>query len=63
MTIGSGPKQTFANFDLKIGSFNIQGQNRKNTIKLRKIKRLLVKGIFDILLLQETRSDGTESEF
>ena len=49
--------------DIKIGSFNIHGQGNKNITKLRKIKNLFTKGNFDILLLQETRSNGTEKEF
>ena len=59
---GIGSDQRYANFDLKVGSFNIQGQNNKSEIKLRKIKNILVRGHFDILLLQETRTDGTEKE-
>ena len=51
-----------ANFNLKVGTLNIQGQNRKDTFKLRKIKNLFQKGSFDILLLQETRSDGSDKE-
>ena len=53
----------YANFNLKLGSFNIHGQGNKNQIKLRKIHNLFTKGRFDILLLQETRTDGTEKEF
>ena len=56
------PTPLYANMNLKVGSYNIQGQNRKNEIKLRKIKTLYNKGKFDILLLQETRSDGTDKE-
>ena len=51
----------YANFDLKCGSFNIQGQG-KTQIKLRKIKKLLNRGDFDVLHLQETRSDGSDNE-
>ena len=40
----------------------MQGQSKKNSLKLRKIKNLMTRGNFDILLLQETRSDGTEIE-
>jgi len=61
--VGQGSKQIYANLNLKLGCFNIQGQNKKNTTKLRKIKRLFTKGDFDILLLQETRSDGSDSEY
>ena len=32
-------------------------------MKLRKIKRIFTKGDFDILLLQETRSDGSDAEY
>ena len=31
-------------------------------MKLRKVKNNFIKGNFDILLLQETRSDGSEKE-
>ena len=51
----------YANFDLKVGTFNIRGQGQ-NQVKLRKIKNVFNKGNFDILLLQETRSDGSEKE-
>ena len=51
----------YANFDLKVGTFNIRGQGQ-NQLKLRKIKNVFNKGNFDILLLQETRSDGSEKE-
>ena len=57
----SGSNSIHANFNLKIGSFNIHGQGRTQ-VKLRKIKNLFTKGNFDILLLQETRSDGSEKE-
>ena len=53
----------FANFDLKLGSFNIHGQGNKNQIKLRKIRKLFTRGNFDVLMLQETRTDGSEKEF
>ena len=46
---------------MKVGTFNIHGQGR-NQIKLRKVDKLFTKGGFDILLLQETRSEGTEKE-
>ena len=59
---GQTPKPYYANFNLKIGSFNMQGQSKKNSLKLRKIKNLMTRGNFDILLLQETRSDGTGIE-
>ena len=52
----------YANFNLKIGSFNIHGQGNKNQIKLRKIYNLFLRGNFDILLFQETRTDGSEKE-
>ena len=52
----------FANFDLKLGSFNIHGQGNKNQIKLRKIRKLFTRGNFDVLMLQETRTDGSEKE-
>ena len=52
----------YANFNLKVGTFNIHGQGNKNQIKLRKICNLFTRGNFDILLLQETRTDGTEKE-
>ena len=58
--LGSGQK--YANFNIKIGSFNIHGQSNKNTVKLRKIKNLFTKGNFDLLLVQETRTDGSEKE-
>ena len=58
----NGSTTTHANFNLKIGSFNIHGQG-KTQLKLRKIKGLFTKGNFDILLLQETRSDGGNDEF
>ena len=51
-----------ANFDLKLGSFNIQGQANRNQVKLRKVKQLYEKGQYDIFLLQETRSEGSEKE-
>ena len=57
-----GSSQSYANFNLKIGSFNIHGQGCKNTVKLRKIKNLFTRGNFDLLLVQETRTDGTEKE-
>ena len=57
-----GSNQIFANFNLKIGSFNIHGQGNKNSVKLRKVKNLFTKGNFDILLVQETRSEGSEKE-
>ena len=56
-----GSNSIYANFNLKVGTFNIHGQG-KTQLKLRKIKKLFTKGNFDILLLQETRSDGTEKE-
>ena len=49
----------FANFDLKIGTFNIRGQGQSQ-VKLRKVKNVFNKGNFDILLLQETRCDGSD---
>ena len=52
----------YANFDLKVGSFNIHGQGNKNQIKLRKIRNLFTRSHFDVLLLQETRTDGSEKE-
>ena len=52
----------YANLNLKVGSFNIQGQGKKNETKLRKINKLFVKNKFDILLLQETRTDGNGKE-
>jgi exonuclease III len=52
----------YANFNLKVGSFNIHGQGTKNQIKLRKICNLFTRGNFDVLLLQETRTDGSEKE-
>ena len=52
----------YANLNLKVGSFNIQGQNKKKDTKLRKVNKLYVKNSFDILLLQETRSDGSIKE-
>ena len=54
--------QVYANFNLKVGSYNIQGQGAKNQVKLRKIKNLFNKGSFDILLIQESRTDGCEKE-
>ena len=57
-----GSNQNYANFSLKIGSFNIHGQGCKNTVKLRKIKNLFTRGNFDLLLVQETRTDGSEKE-
>ena len=47
---------------LKVGSYNVQGQGKKSQVKLRKIKNLFTRGGFDIFLLQETRSDGSEKE-
>ena len=52
----------YANFDLKVGTFNIHGQGNQNQIKLRKIHNLFTRGNFDILLVQETRTDGSEKE-
>ena len=52
----------FANFDLKVGTFNIRGQGAKNEVKLRKIKKCFERGKYDILFLQETRSAGNEKE-
>ena len=40
----------------------MHGQGCKNTVKLRKIKNLFTRGNFDLLLVQETRTDGTEKE-
>ena len=40
----------YANLNLKIGSLNIQGQGKKNEVKLRKIKKLFNKNKFDLLL-------------
>ena len=57
----SGSNSVYANFNLKIGSFNIHGQG-KTQVKLRKVKNSFTKGNFDILLLQETRTDGSEKE-
>ena len=51
-----------ANFDLKIGTYNIRGQGAQNQIKLRKIKNNFDRGKFDILFLQETRTSGEEKE-
>ena len=52
----------YANFNLKVGTFNIHGQGTKNQIKLRKICNLFTRGKFDVLLLQETRTDGSSKE-
>ena len=52
----------FANFNLKLGTYNIHGQGSKNTVKLRKIKKTFTRGNFDILFLQETRTTGDEKE-
>jgi hypothetical protein len=52
----------YANFNLKVGTFNIHGQGNRNQVKLRKICNLFTRGNFDILLLQETRTDGSEKE-
>ena len=57
----SGSIFQYANFNLKVGSFNIHGQG-KTQIKLRKISNLFTKGNFDIFLLQETRTDGSSKE-
>ena len=57
-----GSNQLHANFNLKVGSFNIHGQGTKGQIKLRKVNNLFNKGKFDILLVQETRTDGSEKE-
>ena len=62
MGTSQGSNTMFANFDLKIGSLNIQGQGRRDNVKLRKIKNLFNQGHFDLLLLQETRSNGTNKE-
>ena len=57
----NGSNSVFANFNLKVGSLNIHGQG-KSQIKLRKIKNSFTRGNFDLFLLQETRTDGTERE-
>ena len=57
-----GSNQLHANFNLKVGSFNIHGQGTKGQIKLRKVNNLFHKGKFDSLLVQETRTDGSEKE-
>ena len=57
-----GNNSNFANFNLKLGSFNIRGQGAKSEIKLRKVKKSFIKGKYDILFLQETRTDGSEKE-
>ena len=57
-----GANTNFANFNLKLGTFNIRGQGSKGEVKLRKVKKSFVKGSYDILLLQETRSAGTDKE-
>ena len=56
-----GSDSTYANFNLKVGSLNIHGQG-KSQIKLRKVKNSFTRGNFDIFLIQETRTDGTERE-
>ena len=62
MAINSAPNGSiFANFNLKVGSLNIHGQG-KTQVKLRKIKTSFSRGNFDVLLLQETRTDGTDIE-
>ena len=60
--LNQNSNMVYANLNLKVGSFNIRGQNKKNEIKLRKINKLFAKNKLDILLLQETRSDGSEKE-
>ena len=60
--LSQGSNSVYANFNLKVGSFNIHGQGTKNQIKLRKICNLFTRGNFDVLLLQETRTDGSEKE-
>ena len=57
-----GSNNVYANFNLKVGTFNIHGQGNKNQIKLRKIRNLFTRGNFDILLLQETRTNGDDKE-
>ena len=56
-----GSDSTYPNFNLKVGSLNIHGQG-KSQIKLRKVKNSFTRGNFDIFLIQETRTDGTERE-
>ena len=56
------PGSQHGNFDLKIGSFNIQGQANRSLLKLRKIKQIFDKAKFDIFLLQEIRTDGSQGE-
>ena len=56
------PGSQHSNFDLKIGSFNIQGQANRSLLKLRKIKQIFDKAKFDIFLLQEIRTDGSQKE-
>ena len=57
-----GINSCFANFNLKLGTYNIRGQGSKSEVKLRKVKKAFTKGKFDILFLQETRSSGNEKE-
>ena len=57
-----GSNLYYTNFNIKIGSLNMQGQSKKDTAKLRKIKNIINRENFDILLIQETRSDGSETE-
>ena len=57
-----GSNSSYANLNLKIGSLNIQGQSKNKNLKLRKIKNIFLRENFDILLVQETRSEGTINE-
>ena len=57
-----GSDRYYANFNIKIGSLNMQGQSRRDNVKLRKVKNIITRENFDILLIQETRSDGSEAE-
>ena len=60
---GAERNQNFScNFNLKLGTSNIQGQGIANEKKLRKISRKFENSKLDILLLQETRSTGDGKE-
>ena len=53
---------SYCNFNLKIGTSNIQGQGTQNEKKLRKVNRKFENANLDILFVQEARSTGEINE-
>ena len=54
-----GSNQVYANFDLKVGTFNIHGQG-KGQVKLRKVKNVFNRGGFDIFICKKLELRATK---